>query len=158
MSTATKKVTKKAPRKVIKVTNGMKGTKGRTVVVKSLSNLAAMALYKFPTPKAARKSMAAGEYAVDETIRIVGTVKIGKDYEQSNIAALPMMKLIMQLGSQISQKRLIEMLSPAALEAISDKDSEDFSKRIQAEWGKLAKTQKKTFVGKVTAKLNFTKA
>lgn len=130
----------------------------RTVVVKSMSDLTALALSKFSLPKATRQKITVGEHTVDETIRIVGTVTVGKEYDQKIVNALPMQKLLMKLASQISQERLVEMLSPESLNAITEKEVEEFSERIQAEWDKLAQSTTKTCNGKVTAKLSFTRA
>lgn len=130
----------------------------KTVVVKSMGDLAALALSKFSMPKSCRNNITVGEHKVDETIRIVGTVKVGEDYEQAIVNALPVQKLLMKLASQVSQERLVEMLSPESLDAISDKEVEDFSERIKGEWDKLAKSTTKPCKGKVTAKLSFTKA
>jgi hypothetical protein len=129
----------------------------KTVVVKSMGDLAALALSKFSMPKSVRKNITVGEHKVDETIRIVGTVTVGKDYNQKIVNALPIQKLLMKLASQVSQERLVEMLSPESLDAISDKEVEDFSERIKGEWEKLSKSTTTTCKGKVTAKLIFTK-
>jgi len=130
----------------------------KTIVIKSMSDLDALALSKFAMPKNTRNNIAVGEHKINAKFRIVGTVTVGEDYEQNHSAALPMMKLVLKLASQVSQERLVEMLSPAVLEAITEKEVEDFSERIKAEWDKLAATTEKTCKGKVTAKLSFTKA
>ena len=130
----------------------------KTIVVKSMGALDALALSKFSMPKATRDSITPGVHKINAKFRIVGEVTVGEDYEQKIVNALPMQKLLMKLASQVSQERLVEMLSPAVLEAITEKEVEDFSERIKAEWDKLAATTEKTCKGKVTAKLSFTKA
>jgi len=128
-------------------------TQTRTKQEAVIEGLTALAVSKYSQPKGNRELIAPGEYDVDEVVRIVGTVKVGEDYDQNIVADLPMKKLVMALASQVSQVRLAKMLSPEALEKISDKEADEFSKRIQTEWQKLADSTEKTCKGKVTSKL-----
>ena len=129
-------------------------TKMQTQTVdKVVDGITALAVSKYSQPKGNRDRIAPGEYSIDETLRIVGSVKVGKDYEQNVVNKLPLMKLVMKLASQVSQERLATMLSPEALKKFSDQDVKEFSERIQDEWDKLADTTKQTCKGKVTSKL-----
>ena len=157
MATATKaKKAPKAPKAPKVSTGGMKGTKGKTVVVKSLSNLAAIALSKFPTPKAARKGMTVGEHTVDETIRIVGTVKVGEDYEQTVSQSIQWQKLALAAMSRLNSD-VVESLVRRINEDLPQ-EAADLSERINKIWGEISESAKQTVQGKVTAKLSFTKA
>ena len=157
MATATKaKKTPKATKAPKATTGGMKGTKGKTVVVKSLSNLAAIALSKFPTPKAARKGMTVGEHTVNETIRIVGTVKVGEDYEQTVSQSIQWQKLALAAMSRLNSD-VVESLVRRINEDLPQ-EAADLSERINKIWGEISESAKQTVAGKVTAKLSFTKA
>ena len=129
----------------------------KTAVVAPVKGVDALALAKF-SAKGERENVAPGDYSVDTTVRIVGTVKVGEDYEQRIVGKLPLAKLVMKLASQVSSDRLAKMLSPESLEAISDKDAKDFSDRIQADWAKLSEATATDCKGKVTAKLVFSQA
>ena len=135
------------------------GTATKAVrTVTAVKGAAALALSKFKLEKDEREGIAAGTYNVDETVRVVGTVTVGDDYEQRIVGKLPLAKLVMKLASQISSERLAKMLSPKSLDAISDKDAKDFSDRIQADWAEMSESTVTDCKGKVTSKLVFSKA
>ena len=129
-----------------------------TRTVTKVKGVEALALSKFKMGKDEREGIAAGTYSVDETVRVVGTVTVGDDYEQRIVGKLPLAKLVMKLASQVSSERLAKMLSPESLEAISDKDAKDFSDRIQADWAEMSESTVTDCKGKVTSKLVFSKA
>ena len=124
---------------------------------KAIDGLVALAVSKFKLPKEARDSVAPGKYQIDELVRVVGSVTVGKEFEKANVASLPQMKVICMLASQISTDRLAKMMSPENLAKVSDKDVAEFSKRIQGVWAKLAKSVTQTYKGPVTSKLVFEK-
>ena len=130
----------------------------KQAVSKVIDGLTALAVSKYSQPKGNRENIAPGEYQIDETVRVVGTVIVGKDFDKANIASLPLMKLVLKLASQVSDENLAKMISPEALAKVSDKEVKEFSERIQSEWAKLAKSVTQKYKGQVTSKLVFTKA
>lgn len=121
--------------------------------VKTLNAVDALAASKFKLPKDARNQVQPGEYPINMTVQVVGSIKVGEDYTGKVTAALPMQKLFMAVASNLSTERLEQILRN--IDKIDDKEVEEFSARIQGVWEKLAETTTKPCKGKVTSDLAF---
>ena len=138
------------------MTNGT-ATQQKTTVVKTVEGVEALALSKYSQPKGNREAVAAGEYPIDMTVHVVGSIKVGKDYEGTVAASVPWQKLALAAMSRLNSD-VVESLVKKAAEDNLPKVADDFSDRINATWDKISKKATQTQNGKVTAKLVFVKA
>lgn len=80
-----------------------------------------LALTKW-TDKQARKNAAPGEYEIDETVRVVGTIRIGEDYDTAPTVSLPMLPILALFIQRagITRECSERLLSEVAAQAIGD--------------------------------------
>jgi len=118
-----------------------------------MDNLNALALSKFSLSKKTRAAVKPGEYEVDELVRVLGTIRVGEDYDQDIVAKIPWITL---LGVALSKLNGVSIKS-LVREAFAAKgiDEEKIKSEAQAAIDAIKKLGKTPCKGKVTASLSF---
>jgi len=136
----------------------MAKTQTQTNVVSTvLDGVTALAVSKYSQPKGNRESIAPGEYLIDETVHVVGSLKVGQDYDSTIAQSIPWQKLALAAMSRLNSDVVDSLVQKAAKDDLP-KVADDFSERINGVWETISEKAKQTCKGKVTAKLVFAKA
>ena len=122
-----------------------------------MQNIKEIALSKFKPSKNSRDSVEPGEYEVDMTVRVKGSVRVGEDYEQVVSMSIPYRQLLAVVVKSFNQ-------NPDKIVSAMESMSEDDLKVAMAEadeflvsrMGNTRAAATKTCKGKVTSKLDFT--
>jgi hypothetical protein len=118
-----------------------------------MDNLTQLAVSKFKLQKSVRNAIGAGDYEVDENIRVLGTIRVGEDYDQDIVGKIPWITL---LGVALSKLNGVSMKS-LVREAFDAKgiDEEKIKSEAQAAINAIKSLGQTTCKGKVTSDLTF---
>lgn len=120
----------------------MGGHKGNEMS-QTLEALELLALSKFDESKKVRDAIEAGEYEVDEIVRISGSVKVGEDHEARVVASIPWMRVASVLFDKLNDVTIESVLSEALGDDVDDsRIKEQAEAAIEVLKGSTTKTRK----------------
>lgn len=112
-----------------------------------MDNVLQLALAKaFDEPK---NRPTPGEYRVDTLVRIVGTVKVGEDYEQTVTASIPWQRLFEVALSKLNGVTIESIVR----DALDSKESPEIKEAVQNAVSKLKAGAIRECKGKVTTNI-----
>ena len=118
---------------------------------KAIDILAVSKAIKDAAAKAARSEITAGEYAVDTTVRITGTVKVGEDYTQQIVGKADVWALLAVVMNKVNGVTLESVVEEALN---GGADTADLKARVDAAMMTIKGETETACKGKVTTKLN----